>query len=53
MYNSEGGFVGGFILFHLILFFTPWSLDPNSYLEKDCCGQNKSVLQVRQAQGLG
>lgn len=46
-------FVGGFILFHLVLFFTHWGLDPNLNLEKECCGQKKSALQVRQAQGLG
>lgn len=52
MYNSKEGFVGGFFRFHLVLFSTHWGLDPNSYFEKEYCGQKKSVLQVRQAQGL-
>lgn len=45
MYNSKGIFVGGFILFHLILFFTYWGLDPNPYLEKQRCGQKKSFFK--------
>lgn len=45
MYNSKGIFVSGFILFHLILFFTYWGLDPNPYLEKQRCGQKKSFFK--------